>query len=105
MKPADLRPGHRIVCDMPGFAGALTVVKEPYTGDVGPEAAARYGVDYQPEDDRVMVNVEPDDKGHRWMADNLPAATGAKEFQWLGLTPLQYRLYFHPDTDVKVAEA
>ncbi len=102
MKPADLRPGHRIVCDMPGFDGALTVVAEPFTDDVGPSAAARFKVDYRPEDDRVHIDVEPDDKGHRWMADNLPAATGAKDFQWLGTTPLRYRLYFHPDTDVNL---
>jgi hypothetical protein len=90
---------------MPGFEGALTVVKDPHAGDVGPEAAARYGVAYLPEDDRVEVDVEPDDKGHRWMADNLPAATGAKDFQWTGLNPLRYRLYFHPDTDVAVEES
>ncbi len=29
MKPADLRPGHRIVCNMPSFDGALVVADLP----------------------------------------------------------------------------
>ncbi len=103
MKPADLRPGHRIACPIPNFQGALVVVDEPFTDDVGPGAAARFSMEYRPEDDRVTVDVEPEDQSTRWWADHLTAATGAKDYQWLGTTPkLRYRLYFHPDTDITV---
>lgn len=103
MKPADLKPGHRITCNMPNFHGALTVITEPFTADCGPEAAARYGVAYRAEDDRVTVDVTPDDLSTRWDPDGLPAGTAAETFEWLSLTPrLRYRLFFHPDTDVQV---
>ncbi len=103
MKPADLRPGHRIPCDIPGFDGVLVVVAEPFTDDVGTPAAARFKVDYRPDDDRIHIDVEPTDLSSRWMSDHLPAATGARAFQWLAAVPRpRYRLYFHPDTDVNV---
>jgi hypothetical protein len=105
VKPSDLRPGHRIACPLPNFNGALTVIAEPDLSECGPESAARYKVEYRPEDDQVEVDVEPEDTSHRWMADNLPAATGARMFQCLSVRPLRYRLFFHPDTDVKLEES
>lgn len=93
MSPADLRPGHRIAtADLGGF----TVIADPYS-DI--EYAEQEGC---PELGRIYVDVEPDDKSTRWDPDNLPAATGAEAFWWLGSSPLRYRLTFLPDTDVRI---
>ncbi len=88
VKPADLKPGHRILAPT---IGPLTVTAPPYcdiTGDL------RW--------DRVYVDVVPDDQSTRWDPDRLPVETGAGDFQFLGLAPLRYRLVFLPNTVVTV---
>lgn len=100
MKPADLQPGHRIAtADM----GTLTVVPGGWS-DVGPEAAERFGIDYEPALDRVYIDVEPDRTAWRprWDPENLPAATGAENFGLLTISPLRYRLAFLPHTELWV---
>lgn len=91
MKPADLKPGHRIVTRT---IGDLTVLEPPYcdiTGDL------RW--------DRVYVDAAPGDQSTRWDADTLPAETGAVGFEFLGLNPQRYRLVFLPNTEVTVRRA
>jgi hypothetical protein len=96
MKPADLKPGDRL--DAPGVT-SMTVVGEPFV-DYGEEMAARFGVEYRPDEDRVHVDVEIANVN----ADlgDLAAAAGAVDAQFLSLRPLRYRLYFRPDADVEV---
>ncbi len=96
MKPADLAVGDRI--EAPGVA-SMTVAAEPFV-DFGEETARRFGVDYRPDEDRVHVDVEIENVSADM--ENLAAAAGARDSQFLSLRPLRYRLYFHPDTDVKV---
>lgn len=86
VKPADLKQGTQIRSGI----GPLTVLAEPFV-DLDPDT---------PQFDRVYVDVEPDDKSSRWDPDDLPKATGAEDFQFLGLSPLRYRLAFLPDTEV-----
>ena len=98
MKPADLRPGHRIAHTVPGMTGSITVHAEPWVDiDIGPDA--------DPSLDRVYIDVEVSDRGHRWDAANLPAGTGAEAFEFLTMVgALRYRLVYRPDTDVAVEE-
>ncbi len=86
VKPADLRPGHRIVCDMPGFEDGLTVIADP---------EVRSG---------VAVDVKVADTAHEMDTQGLPAAVQAESLAFLALNPLRYRLYFHPDPDVAVED-
>lgn len=95
-KPADLKVGDRIEAAGVTF---LTVVAEPFV-DIGEEAAARFGVDYRPEEDRVHVDVEI--ANVRADMDDLAVDAGAVDAQFLSLRPLRYRLWFRPDTDVEV---
>lgn len=89
VKPADLKPGDRLDTAI----GVLIVDSEPLTdvdGDI-------------PEWDRIWVDVKVENPGRFGDPDDLPSATGAAEFQWLGSTPaLRYRLFFKPDADVQV---
>jgi hypothetical protein len=96
VKPADVKPGDRL--DAPGVT-SMTVVNEPFV-DIGEETARRFGVDYRPNDDRVHVDVEIVNVSADM--DDLAAAAGAVDSQFLSLRPLTYRLYFRPDTDVQV---
>ncbi len=91
VKPADLRPGDRIIATP--TIGALAVIASPY-GDITGD----------PNWDRVYVDVEPVDQSMRWDPDHLPAETGAEAMQFLGLSPLRYRLVFLPDHNINVEE-
>lgn len=100
MKPADLKPGHRIATD---GMGVLTVVADPNV-QVGPEVAAKYGIAYDPALDRVLIDIEPDHTAWTsgWDVEKLTAAAGADRFQLLTINPLRYRLSYLPDADVRV---
>ncbi len=91
VKPADLRPGDRIVAAP--TIGVLTVTAAPYRDVTG-----------DPEWDRVYVDVEPADRSMRWNPDHLPVETGAEAMQFLGLLPLRYRLVFLPDHNITIEE-
>ncbi len=96
MKPADLRPGHRIAHTVPN-EGTLTVFRDPWDDT---EAATHSG---WPDLARVYVDVEVSDRSSRWDPETLPAGAGATDFQWMGMTPsLRYRLVFLPDADIAV---
>ncbi len=86
MKPADLRPGHRIVCDMPGFVGPFTVEhQKDLTGTVVAASAPD----------------QPRDGSIRWK--DLCAALG---MEWLSMTDDGlYLPAFRWNTDVAVEEA
>lgn len=96
MKPADLRPGHRIAHRVPKMDGTITVVTEPWADPDND------GSDL----DRIEVEVDVSDASYaqsKWDPDDLPKGTGAVDFQFMDVTPtLRYRLIFHPDTDVEV---
>lgn len=87
MKPADLKFGDRLDTAI----GALIVHHDPYESLC--DEAPQYG--------RVLVDVVVEQPGSFGDAARLPEVTGAAEFQWLGLSPLRYRLAFRPDTDVE----
>lgn len=96
-KPADLKIGDQIKVSDQGW---IEVIAEPYTGDSGPEGAAKFGIDYRPEDDRITVDVRLDPKIDAW---ELAAEVGARDAEWLAMTPfIRYRLWFHPTADVEV---
>ncbi len=90
MKPADLRPGHRIAHTVPHMDGTLTVLSEPW-GDTDSNWS---GVG------AVFVTVEASDRSPVWNSDDLPAGTGADRF--LFITPTRYSLAYLPDTDIDV---
>ncbi len=101
MKPADLRPGHRIAHTVRGMTGPITVHAQPYddTADAEREGCPELG--------RVYVDVVVADASYassKWDPGDLPAGCGADQFQWLGLNPLRYRLTYLPDTDFDVEQ-
>lgn len=94
MLAGDLNIGDRIPTEQ---FGDLIVDARPYLSASGGE----------PHFDEVEVDVTAADPRlfTRSDVDVLPAETGARTFMWLGLTPLRYRLYFHPTCQVRtVAE-
>lgn len=87
MKPADLRPGHRIARRVPNMDGTITVSSDPWVNVGG----AR---------DHICVAVEVSDPGW-WTVDDLAVGVGAVD-AWFTDLPRRYRLRFLPDTDVEV---
>jgi hypothetical protein len=98
VKPADLRPGHRIACDVPGFEGSLTVVGT--WNDIDQANASGFP-------DAARVNVDVEVSGRPLAHRALRAELGAADSQVLAMTfsGMRYRLYFRPDTEVAVEEA
>lgn len=83
----DLKEGDRLVAADP--FGDLTVTRL----FADPSLAA-------PQD--VYVDVELAAWSHRWEPTDLPAATGAQDWGFLGLTPPRYRLRYEPGDDVPI---
>jgi hypothetical protein len=97
-KPADLKVGDRIHAEGINW---LTVIAEPFV-DCTEQLAAKLGISYHPEDDRVHIDIEPAPGADIWDCGVLADAAGAEAAEWLGMTPtLRYRLFFKPDADVK----
>ena len=89
MKPADLTIGDRISTAI----GVLVVSTAPWEN---------FSED-TPQFDRVVVDVEVEDRRRFGDPVALPGVAGASEFSWLGMTPtLRYRLAFLPGADVEV---
>lgn len=91
VKPEQVQVDDEIRTDL---CGVLTVIATPVV-DLDPEGAGL---------DRVYVDVS---STAGWSVafdpDNLPAATGAEAFQWLGMTPvLRYRLVFLLTAELQV---
>jgi hypothetical protein len=91
MKPADLKPGHRINAHT-----TLTVYADPHI-DID-------ATNPNPDLDRVYIDVEATGDRRTWDPIDIPEATGAEAYAWLGGSPLRYRLAFLPDADVTVEE-
>ncbi len=84
MKPADLRPGHRI---RTGGPSPVVVVEDP---------VASLG--------RIFVDVTPESGDHRdrWDVFDLAAAVGAEEWTWTRSHRTVFRLTFRPEANVTI---
>lgn len=93
---AELRAGDRIPTDLCGHLTVVAVTDDRVTWADTP---------HEPEQDCILVDVEPEDQSTRWDADLLPAAAGSEGATWfLGLRPLRYRLVYLADATVTLED-
>lgn len=94
MKPADLRPGHRIPLSPPSYAPtrseSIVVCSEPE-------------IAYDPGHERIIVGVESGVEATDWIGPGeMLERIDAVRVEGMGESPGRYRVWFHPDTDVNV---
>ncbi len=97
MKPAELLPGHRIPLPSPSYAPTR---RDSIIVSTEPEFA------YDPGRARIIVGAEMDVDATDWIGPGeMLVRTDAVRVEGVGEEAGRYRLWFHPDTDVKVEES